>query len=178
MPTTPPTFTPSTAGAAADMNLIRDAILELQASMESLGASAVKVNRTSAQSIPDDTWTEVSFNNQLLDIGGWWSSGTDVIMPSDFAAGITAHFVLLPLVAVFASNATGSRGVRSLLDGSVVEQYTFDASVAGATTCAVTTSMGEVEEAGVITMEVYQNSGGALNLSGVVLTAIRQFPSA
>lgn len=178
MPTTPPTFVDATELPASDLNLLRDAILELQLTAESLTASAVKLNRTSAQSIPDDTWTAVTWNNELGDLGGYWSSGTDIVMPSDFAAGVTAHLVRGSVVAVFASNGTGARGIRTVLDGGVVESYTFDASTSGATTCVLPFSHFGVEEAGVMTFEVYQNSSGALNLNGCIVTIERGAPSA
>lgn len=176
--TEPPTISSATTATAADANIWSEDIRYLKGQTDAFAASAVKVNRTSAQSIPDDTWTEVSFNNQITDIGGYWSSGTDIIVPSDYPAGITAYFYLVPIVAVFATNGTGARGLRTLVNGSVEEQYSFDAEITGATTCAVPTSIAAAEEADVITLEVYQNSGGALNLSGVVLTAIRLLPSA
>jgi hypothetical protein len=173
MPTTPPTFVAGTELAAADLNLLRDGIEELQVFADSMVASAVKLNRTSAQSIPDSTWTAVTWNNQLGDLGGWWSSGTNITMPSDFPAGVTTYFVSIPVMAVFATNTTGNRGIRTLLNGSVVEQY----SVFPPDICTATTSMFEVAEGDVITLEVFQDSGGSLNLSGVVITCMRLFPS-
>jgi hypothetical protein len=172
--TTPPTFAATDILAAADLNILGDDIVYLKGQTDALAASAVKLNRTSAQSIPDSTWTAVVWNNQLGDLGGWWSSGTNIVMPSDFPAGVSAYFVDIPMVAVFATNTTGNRGVRLLLNGSVVEQYSvFPPDIA-----AVNSSIFEVAEGDVITMEVFQSSGGALNLSGVIITCKRLFPSA
>lgn len=177
--TEPPTFVSSTVLTAADQNILSEDIRYLKGQTDAAAASAVKLNRTSAQSIPNDTWTEVTWNNELMDIGGWWSSGTDIIAPSDHPAGVTTYFVDIPVVAVFATNATGSRGVRILLDGSVIEgnQYSIGAPSADPASMSFNMSLSEVAEAGVITMEVYQSSGGALNLSGCVITCMRLFPS-
>lgn len=175
--TTPPTWSADTIVASSDLQLVSDDLTYLKAQTDALGASAVKLNRTSAQSIPDNTWTAVTWNNQIGDLGGYWSSGTDIVVPSDFPAGVSTYFYDVPVVAVFATNATGSRGVRTLLNGTVVEQYSIGAPSADPAVLSFPTSIFEVAEADVITVEVLQNSGGALNLNGVVVTAERRFPS-
>src|SRR5678815_2334954 len=110
--TEPPTISSATTATAADANIWSEDIRYLKGQTDAAAASAVKVNRTSSQSIPNNTWTAVTFNNQLGDIGGYWSSGTNITVPSDYPAGITTYFFLVPLAAVFASNATGARGIR------------------------------------------------------------------
>lgn len=175
---TPPTFVSGTTATAADINILGADIVYLKGQTDSIQTSAVKVNRTSAQSIPDNTWTPVVWNNQIGDIGNWWTSGTNLVVPSDFPAGVTDYLAILPLIAKFDVNATGNRGARTLLNGSVVDQITLSAAAGDPTVISFTSTMSTIAQTDIITMEVFQTSGGALDLTGVVITAIRLFPSA
>lgn len=172
----PPTFVAETEATAADANILSEDIRYLKGIADGLGTSAVKVNRTSAQSISNDTWTEVSFNNQIFDYGAWWSSGTDITVPA-FPAGTTTYLVHVIVLTNFDTNSTGARGIRVLIDGSVVDTATVAAQDGQATTQTFPL-MFEVAAADVLTVEVYQNSGGNLNLDGVVCTVVRMFPTA
>lgn len=175
--TTPPAFVASTIVTAAEMNIISGDLTYLKGQTDGLVASAVKLNRTSSQSIPDNTWTAITWNNQIGDLGGWWSSGTNIVMPSDYPAGVTSFFVDIAIAVAFAANASGTRGIRTLQNGSVVEQYSIGAPPDVAL-IAVPTSMFTVNQADIITMEVFQNSGGALAASQTIITCVRLFPSA
>ncbi len=176
--TTPPTFSPSDVLAAADLDLISDDLNYLKGVTDSLASSAVKVNRTSSQSIPDSTATAIVWNNQIGDLGGWWSSGANITMPSDYPAGITTYLVVAHLIIKFATSSAGvQREVQTLLNGSAVDTITFEPVSGNPTVVPFTSTFFEVAEGDVITVEVTQDSGGALNVTGAVITAIRLFPS-
>jgi hypothetical protein len=169
--TEPPTFASATTATAADANILAEDIRFLKARSDALIAVCARVDRNGvSQSIPNNTWTAISFTRELFDQGGWIAvTSTDLTLP---AAGIPAGYTYVKVdadaFAKFASNATGQRGMRVLRDGSpFVESYS-DASNSGQT--SMTGSMWASGISGsVFTMEVYQNSGGALDLTDCAL---------
>lgn len=146
---------------------------------DGVGVSAVRVSRAAATSIPDSTWTAVSFSAEVYDYGGWYSSGTNIVVPAGaIPSGYTTIAVAaIPFGASFAANATGYRGVRVSLNGSSAESTTQPGF---ASDTAVMTASGLIfcAAADIITLEVYQNSGGALNASSMRLVIARLFPVA
>jgi hypothetical protein len=174
---TPERATSGTTATAASFDNHADDLDYLKGQTDALAASAVKVNRTSSQSIPDSTATAIVWNNQIGDLGGYWSSGANITMPSDYPAGVTTYLCVAHLIIKFATNATGTRQVQTLLNGSAVDTVTFGGIAGDPTIVPFTSTFFAVAEGDVITVEVTQTSGGALNVTGAVITLIRQYPS-
>lgn len=173
MPTTPPTFVDATELPASDLNLLRDAILELQAQADGATYMAVQVTKTS-QTISDSTATEVSWATQVFDIGGAWSSGTDIVVPASWIpAGSTSIALRVIPRAKFAANATGQRTVRALLNGVEFGSKTKRAESAGVTDLDFVEVAPTCEAADIITVEVEQSSGGNLSLTFSQVTVER-----
>lgn len=169
MPTTPPTFIAGDPVAAAELNQLGDGITELQAVAEGVTFSGCQIKRTANQSIPNTTWTVVTWQTESggFDIGGWWSSGTDIIVPAGaIPSGATSIAIDVNARTSFASNGTGSRFIRTLLNGTQTEK-TPSPALGGGDSTEVTIYDTIVVVAGdVLTVEVYQSSGGALNITG------------
>lgn len=173
MPTTPPTFVDATELPASDLNLIRDAILELQAQADGATYMAVQVTKTS-QTISDSTPTEVSWATQVFDIGGAWSSGTDIVIPASWVpSGSTAIACRVIARGKFAANATGARTVAALLNGVEFGSKTGRAESAGVTDTELIEIAPTCEVGDIITVEVEQTSGGNLSLQFAQITVER-----
>lgn len=121
------------------------------------------VSRTTAQAITTATWTEITHDEAKSETDGdMWDSVTDpehLISPRDGYYKCVAH-------AIFAADATGKRGVRIVRsqDAAVVSQMivppvngTDDMHVE----CQYIQNMNEDTY---YTVEVYQDSGGNLDL--------------
>lgn len=162
MPTTPPTFAGSEILAADDLNLLRDAILELQLRADGADYQAAQVFKNS-QSIPNSTDTEVIFQAQVFDLGAWWASGTDIIVPAAaIPSGSTTIGVRVIFRCKFAANTTGSRQIQALLNGVSFGSKTVRAESVGVTDSELIEVAPTCEAGDVITMVVTQTSGGAL----------------
>jgi hypothetical protein len=143
----------------------------LKAAVDALVFFGVRVDRNaSVQSISNNTWTEVSFTRELIDQGAWITvTDTDLVLP---AAGIPSGYTTVQVTAhafaKFAANTTGQRGMRVLRGGSLFVENYMDAT--GASTTSIAASMWTTGVSGsIFTMEVFQNSGGNLDLSDVAL---------
>lgn len=142
----------------------------------------VQVRRTATQSIPTGTWTAITWQTETggFDIGSWWSSGTDIVVPAGaIPAGFTTIACSVASSAPFDSNSTGSRNIRVLVNGTPTETRAFSA-LSGANTPIWVDDVVVVASGDVITVEVDQESGTSLNLqsSGAKVTVYRIFPVA
>ncbi|MFH2071655.1 MAG: hypothetical protein ABIJ75_02265 [Actinomycetota bacterium] len=120
-----------------------------------------KVTRNAVQSIPNGTWTAVLWNTETYDTGGWHStsSNTDRITPTVSVGDI----LQLKALAAFTANATGVRGIRVNKSGVTIFTNVLDAAtgVIGRVPAAVDDVYAATDY---YTVEVYQSSGGALDL--------------
>ena len=171
--TTPPTFNPGDPLAAADLNILGDDIEYLKGITDGVSLSAVKVRRSANQSIGNSTDVEISFDTEVLDLGGWWTSGTDIIVPAGaIPAGFTTVGVIILLAIKFATNGTGKRQARVLLNGSSVDFWLVPALDDGNTSIFIST-FTTVEAGDVITLEAWQSSGGSLNVTEAHVSVLR-----
>lgn len=177
----PPDATPSGTASSTDYNILTQDVRELKSVTDGVTFSAVSLTRGAHTSIANDTWTPVTWTAEVSDVGGWYSSGTDIVVP---AGAIPAGYTTIALlVAPYGSNfdnasSTGARAARVLLNGSQVL-----AAWAGGTTDfdPVANSAGyifDVAAGDVITMEVYQNSGGSLDAYQMKIILARYAPIA
>ena len=106
-------------------------------------------------------WQDITFEDvdEIEDVGGFrsGSSATHTIPSADYAGDYSAKAFVR-----FVADATGQRGLRLTMNGTIVSEVFHDASAAGVTSIAVPAdeAMANTET---MKLEVYQNSGGNLN---------------
>lgn len=175
---TPPTAVSNTTATAVDFNILGADIEYLYGISLGVTFTGCKVTRMASTNISDSTWTPVTFTAESFDYGGWFTSGTDVVVPAGaIPAGFTAIAIMVIARTKFAANGTGSRAFRLSVNGTpfmapTVPGIASDATVWGATELTV------VEAGDVVTLEMYQTSGGTLAASDMVLTVVRYAPAA
>jgi hypothetical protein len=173
----PPTFTPATTAAAADVQVLSDDIAYLKAFADAQAGSGVSLLQGSSTSIPTATYTTLSFASAPVDVGGWWSSGPSIVVPTGLVPpGYTGVVVEVQAAARFDANGTGSRAIQVLLNGSVVEVPFSTSAISGETTPVGVTAWAVCVDGDVLTVQVYQSSGGALNCNHVNVHAKRVMP--
>lgn len=165
--------------SASDLNTyLRDNSDDLDARVSGLVFSGCTLSRAAATSIGDATWTAISWSAERKDTGGWYSSGTNIVVPSGaIPAGYTEIAVRMEARTLFASNATGSRRLRLLKNGTPFRSPTVGA-ITGDPTEIFANGVEYVSAADILTVELYQNSGGALNASETIVDVYRLGPVA
>jgi len=174
----PPDFVPGTPAAADDVNILSEDIRDLDARARAQTYMAVSVHRSANLSVPDSVYTTVPFQTADLDEGNWWVSGTDITVPDaavppgyvDIAIRVLFH-------ARFASNATGLRSAKVFVNGSGGPS-TRGPSLSGDQTSITGFDARIVSAGDIITIGVYQSSGGALNLNEIDVLVERAGPIA
>lgn len=120
-----------------------------------------RVNRTAAQSIANSTSTAVAFDTIEANTTGSFSTGS-----SAFAVPSSGEYRISVSIA-FQANATNGREVRLIVDGATIKTmgYVFGPSgvgpaiIGGSTTATLRAGQS-------VSIQVFQNSGGALNIGG------------
>lgn len=124
---------------------------------------AARVYHSANQSIANTTFTTLAFNSERYDNDGEHDNTTNNSRLTCKTAGkyrITAN-------VQFASNATGYREVFFLVNGTTaIADIIQDANASFATTMSLSTTY-ELAVNDYVEVRVYQNSGGALNVSAV-----------
>jgi hypothetical protein len=171
----PPTFVAETEATAADANILSEDIRYLKGQVDGLTASGTDQRRAANQSISNNTDTEISFDTEDFDIGGWYSSGTDVIAPAGaFPDGVTELLGVFRGRASFASNSTGKRRIQIHRNGTWFASMEVSANDSGDTDFSVV-DFSIFQEGDVFTLVVRQTSGGALNVTEANLAVVRLF---
>lgn len=175
--TDPPTFDPDLPLPAADLNVISDDIRALHAISQGLTFMGVKLKRTTDQSIPNSTDTDVTWLTEVFDYGGFWSTGATVTIPaSAIPDGYTTVAMLIICRLKFASNGTGNRRVTILQNGSEVDTRTVG-GLSGDPTSVDFSDVFTAASGDTVKVQAYQSSGGSLNLSSANLSLIRLGPA-
>lgn len=171
--TTPPTFSSGSVLTAAQLNILGDDLNYLKGVADGVTLSGFSIRRAATQSISDSTDTDVSFDTEIADFGGWWSSGTTATTPSGaIPAGYTSVGALVTCAAKFATNATGKRKMVPLKNGSSVDSWKVSA-IDDDTTSVYLTTFTTTVATDTWKLQVWQNSTGALNMSEARLTVLR-----
>lgn len=126
---------------------------------------ACKVHRgSSAKSIANNTQTAIDFTTELYDIGNLWVVGspTRLTVPSG-GAGLFHIFGNVR----FAANATGTRAVNILLNGTTLLAEDERAASAAAITMCVATDH-KLVAGDYVEIRAFQTSGGALNADATI----------
>lgn len=176
--TTPPTFTAGTVLTAANLNIVSDDLVYLKGITDGVTFSGVQVTRGANQSIATSTDTNISPDTENLDSGGWYSSGTAVVVPAGaIPSGFTTIAVLVFASVKFATNGTGKRKVSVMKNGtsfgswkvSAIDDDTTDIQISE----VVTVAAGDT-----VAVQVWQNSGSSINVTQAKLTVLRYAPNA
>lgn len=161
--TTPPTFVAADILTAADLNILTDDIIDLDGRVTSQAFSGIHLTRSSDLSTADNTSTDVPWSTDPIDIDGWWSTGATVTVPAAAVPdGATTIAIRIDMEARFASNSTGVRTVRALVNGSVAGIAASTGAVNGDTTLIEHWTAAIVAAGDTIKMQVVQSSGGTL----------------
>lgn len=128
--------------------------------------SGAEIRLTSNQSINNTTWTTISWDAQEYDTDSYWEGVTN---PTRITFGTAGKYVVIANVH-FAGNATGTRLLRALrTNNTALELFEVSANAdANAGINKRQNLVGIVDAAtnDYITIQAYQSSGGALNISG------------
>lgn len=174
---TPPVFVAGTALAAADLNVLGDDLNYLDAFANAQAGAGVSLLRGTSLSVVTATYTDVPWASAPIDITGWWTTGTDITVPSGLVPpGYSSVAVEIQAAARFDANGTGSRGIEVLLNGGVVEVPFSTSAIAGETTPVAVTVWPRCVDGDVIKIAVYQSSGGTLNCNHANAHIKRLFP--
>lgn len=129
---------------------------------DAIGPNICQITGNGTQSIPNAAWTEIDWNLDLIDPCGLHSttSNNSTIFIK------TAGWYRLTGLGNFASNGTGNRQLRFLLNGNVIDRSTASSAGSSATNSVLFSSvMLYVANGDNLRTEVYQSSGGALNFN-------------
>ena len=125
-------------------------------------ASGSEIRRTSHQSIPHATWTDIAWEAEEYDDASYWSVGNAGRIT--FAEAGRYLIIPNPIFAV----GTGSRGVRVVRNADDLDELAQD--VRGADTVVAdrmhTIAIVNAAAGEYVRVQAYQSSGAALNLEG------------
>ena len=148
--------------AANRLGLVTGGVLgiEVNASQQRVGALQGRfiAAATGETQSADATWQDVTLT-EVEDVGAWFTSGVNAVVPSaDYAGSYSVK-----AWARFVTGNSGGRGVRILVEGVVVaEDFGHRTPLGQPTTCStcadVTLANGDE-----IQVEVFQETGGSLN---------------
>lgn len=122
-----------------------------------------ELTHSAAQSIADVTWTALSLDTETQDDGGYHAPGanTRITIPT----GKTGKYTVAA-GATFAINATGVRLLRIMKNGGTQLQVTSLNAIAGSVFSYLAIAWtGRLAAGEYIEVEVYQGSGGNLNVN-------------
>lgn len=166
----PPTFVAAATLTAADLNVAMDDIRDHEARLNAQAFQGVALSHSAAVSIPDNSDTPISWSSAYLDEGNWWTSGTDVVVPSGALPPGASSVVVEATASVrFAANGAGSRRLQVMVNGAITEGRPIVSALTGDTTEIFWLAWAVVVPTDIITLEVFQNSGGSLNAANMFL---------
>jgi len=177
--TDPPTFVSGDPLAADDLNTLGADLTYLKAIADGVGFLGVDLTRVASTSIADSTATDVTWTAENFDYGSWWSSGTDIVVPSvAVPSGYTTIALLYHFRCLWDANTNGVRFANILLNGSAVGVPGVPGSSPDQLPIDNMGFIAPVSAADVIKIQLEQTSGGALDASQIHLTIVRYAPIA
>jgi hypothetical protein len=176
--TTPPTFSAGAALAAADLNILGADITYLKGIADGVGFSGTRVTRAANTSIADSTDSLITFTAEAYDYGGWYSSGTNVVVPAGaIPGGYTTIAVMVIAQTTWHANGTGRRYVYAQQNGSNIAGVSFTGD-SGEDMFEAVTGFAICAAGDTLSLDVKQTSGGALNCYNSQLIVVRYAPAA
>lgn len=153
-------FSPSTPIKSADVNanfqgLANGSLTHLATSGFSVYASA------GTYSIPDSAWTKVQLNSETYDLGGEFDSTTNY----RFTAAATGKY-LITAAAIMTSLASGKLFQIAIYKNGVIYKQDGKQSAGNSFTYSSISAMIDLTAGDYVEIFVFQDSGGALNISG------------
>src|SRR5574338_499982 len=159
------TWTSETLTSSDMTTYLSDNIEYLYAQVTGLAFSGVGLHRSSTASIPDNTYTNITWQVEDYDVGGWWSSGTVITVPdSAVPSGSTAIAIVVLANIRFDTNGTAGRALVLNVNGSSEDAIFLGASSTDVTSCALST-IAIVAAGDELTLQAQQGSGGALDMT-------------
>ena len=122
-----------------------------------IGTPSVDVIANAVQSLANATEVTITYNTAISNPDGMWSSGGNITIPTG-GGGLYA----INLGFSYAGNATGARIVLIKVNGTTVRSWTVTTGSAAAFT-GMLPYWRRLSAADVVTMALYQSSGGSLN---------------
>jgi len=148
-----------------DQAVARDTEIASAMAAHLADVQAARVYRDTAQSIPNNTETALSFTLATKNDGGVWSAGS----PTRLTAPVGGWYLVVAHI-YWDTNATGYRALRLRWNGSITFGSTERAAHANARAYSVTSLLylfvGDYAEA-----IVFQNSGGVRTIRAVTATS-------
>jgi hypothetical protein len=162
MSTLPTNWNPNHAPTAAELAQVIAAIKLAQ------DPPCCIVRRSSAQSINNTTFTDVSFNTEVVDNANMFTpTSTTITIRYD-------GYYLITVGSNWASSATGIRVHLPLLNGVVIDGIEWEnPSSAAADTRFTTGNMISAVAGDTVGVQVWQNTGGAFNLDNMRVGVVR-----
>ena len=174
--TTMKTWTSETLTSSDMTTYLTDNIEYLKGATDAVAFSGVSLTRVAATSISDASATDISWAAEVEDVGGWWSSGANITVPSGaIPSGYTDIKLLVIARTLWDNNGTGIRGMYLLKNGSAFASPVV-AGITGEDIDQQVTDFVTVSSGDVVKLQLYQNSGGALDASNTKITVVRYAP--
>ncbi|HET7128938.1 MAG TPA: hypothetical protein VFJ93_07680 [Gaiellaceae bacterium] len=179
--TAPPTFTSTTLTAATLNQLIGSGgnLDWLKNALSTIGITAdsglqsvesamcgARVYNNANISVANNAWTALTFNSERWDLfdgaASTFHSTSSNTGRITIPSGLDGYYLIGGNVE-FASNATNRRGIRIVHSVGATVIGTFISNASGTDHSLSVTSLWPLAAAEYVTLEVFQNSGGALN---------------
>ncbi len=126
------------------------------------GTVAIRVERSTNQSIPNGTWTALSFDTIITEekpaTTSQWSSGD----PTQLICRLPGYYLINAHVRL-AANATGGRGINLVKNGSTALVGNVYAAFSGIDAHIQCSAIVKLDTGDYIEAKAYQNSGAALD---------------
>ena len=129
---------------------------------------AARAERTSPQSITTATWTTVIADTEDYDLGGAYDSSTGIFTVPE------AGKYEVKTILIFADNTTGTRNIGVLANSIDRQQLTVQDGVSTANIIGGS-YIQQMEVGDTLEVQVFQSSGGNLNIVGDVRTNFVSF---
>jgi hypothetical protein len=137
-------------------------VLETVASGAGITQPACRMMRAAAQSIPNAAWTTITWDTEVIDTGGMWVAGT----PTKLIAAVAGIYQVSAMVSFDATTLGASRGVDVLRNDAYLGfQALYMTQGAGRRDAALTSGLVSLTPGQWLTVQVYQDSGSAVNTS-------------
>lgn len=132
-----------------------------------LAPDSARVQQNSAQSIPNATYTAVTFDTAILNTAGMWNSGSNTRLTAQ-----TAGTYRIGGAVVFPSTPTGFRAVSIYVNGSSIINTIIPAVSGAGTAVPIPAFETHLNVGDYVQIFAYQNSGGALSLLTTPMTTV------
>jgi hypothetical protein len=173
--TTPPTFSSGEVLTASDLDVLGDDISYLYQQSTQVSFYGTRQTRSIAATTSDSAFHDIGWDTETFDIGGWLTgSGSDIIVPAvAIPSGLTNIVVLVAAQGSFVANATGTRIIRILKDGAEWGRMAQSGIGGGDRTPLAITDFVTAVSGTVIKLQVWQNSGGSLDVDSLRINVVR-----